>query len=101
MQRHPMRGRHVRVHVPQPVGRQRADQVRRRAQPCAGECRRDGVAAKGHGIVPRHALLVARGPFVGQHGDVDISVSNEERIAHGAACEKWKGTPRIGEIRPG
>ncbi|MCY1200716.1 hypothetical protein D9M72_121560 [compost metagenome] len=94
MQRHAMRRGHVGVHVPQPVGRQRTDQVGRRAQPRAGERGGDRVAAEGYGVVPRHALLVAGGPAVGQHGNVDIGMSDEERFAHRPARKKLTGWRR-------
>ena len=71
---------HVLEHPPQPVIGDGRDQVRHDAELGATECRGDRVAAERHRIGRRDMLLVAGRHVVGNEGDVDIGLSDEEGL---------------------
>ena len=74
----PVLRRHVDEHAPEPVVRHRGHQVRRDAELGAAERGRDRVAAERHRVVARDGLRVAGRHFVGQEGDVDVALADEE-----------------------
>ena len=71
---------HVLKHPPQPVIGHGCDQVRHDTELGAAERRRDGVAAERDGIGLCHMLLVADRHVVGDEGDIDIGLSDEESL---------------------
>jgi hypothetical protein len=73
-------GRHVQKHATEPVVGNGRDQVRHYPELRAAERRRDGVAAERNGVRRRHVLLVAGRHPVGQKGNVNIGLSNEESL---------------------
>ena len=71
---------HVLEHPPQPVIGDGGDQVRHDPQFGAAEGRGDGIAAERHRVGLGDMLLVAGRHVVGNEGDVDIGLSNEEGL---------------------
>ena len=76
--RDPIPGRHVQEHATEPVVGDGCEQVRQNSQLRTAEGGRDRVAAERDGVGRRHMLFVARRHPVGQKGDVNISLSDEE-----------------------
>ena len=72
--------RHIQEHVREPVPRDGDQQIGRLAELGAGEGSGRGIAAKGHRIVLGDGLFVAVGQGVGDHADVDIGVTDEQRV---------------------
>ena len=70
--------RHVDEHAAEPVVGDGGEQVRRDAELGAAERRRDRIAAERHRIVARHRLLVAGRDLVGEEGDVDVALADEQ-----------------------
>src|ERR1700730_13177410 len=71
---------HVLKHPPQPVVGDRGDQVRHDSELGAAERRRDGVAAERDRVGLCDMLFVAGRHVVGNEGDVDIGLSDEEGL---------------------
>jgi len=71
---------HVLKHPPEPVVGHGRDQVRHDPKLGAAECRRDGIAAERDGVGRGHVLLVAGRHVVGNEGNVDICLSDEEGL---------------------
>ncbi len=71
---------HVLKHPPQPVVGYGGDQVRHDSEFRTAECRRDGVAAERDSIGLCHMLFVAGRHVVGNEGNVDIGLSDEEGL---------------------
>ena len=71
---------HVLKHPAEPVIGDGGDQVRHDSELGTAESRCDGVAAEGDCIGRRHMFLVAGRQVVGNEGDIDIGLSDEEGL---------------------
>ena len=71
---------HVLKHPAEPVIGYGRQQVRHDSELGAAECRRDGVAAERDRIGGCDVFLVAGGHMVGNEGNIDIGLSDEERL---------------------
>jgi hypothetical protein len=58
----------------------RGQEIGPQAKIRAAESGRHGIAAKRHGIVARHSLLVAGGQRIREEGNVDIGLADEESL---------------------
>ena len=72
--------RHVHEHAPEPIVGDLGQEVRGDAELGAGEGRRDRVATEGDRVIARHRLLVAGRDVVGEEGDVDVGLADEESL---------------------
>src|SRR6185312_11071254 len=72
--------RHVLKHAAEPVVGDGRDQVGHDAELGAAERRGDGVAAKGYRVGGGHMFFVAGRHVVGDEGNVDIGLSDEESL---------------------
>src|ERR1700680_3269508 len=82
---------HVLKHPPQPVIGDGGDQVRHDAELGAAERCRDGIAAERDRIGGGDMFLVAGRHMVGDEGNVDIGLSDEEGLH---SCSVWlRGGP--------
>ena len=71
---------HVLEHPPEPVVGDGRDQVGHDAELGAAKCRGDGVAAERDRVGVGDMFLVAGRHVVGDEGDVDIGLSDEESL---------------------
>src|SRR5215213_1852983 len=72
--------RHVDEHAPEPVVGDLGQEVRRDPELGAGEGRRDRVAAEGDRVIAGHRLLVAGRQGVGEEGNVNVGLADEESL---------------------
>jgi len=81
---------HVLKHPPQPVVGDGGDQVRHDPELGAAERRRDGIAAERHRVGGCDVLFVAGWHVVGNEGNVDIGLSDEEGLhSFSVVAEGW------------
>jgi hypothetical protein len=71
---------HVLKHPAEPVIGHSGDQVRHDSELGTAECRRNGVAAERDRVGRRDMLFVAGRHVVGNEGNVDIGLSDEEGL---------------------
>jgi hypothetical protein len=71
---------HLQEHASEPVVRDRGDEIRRDRELGAAESGGDGVAAERNRVGGSDMLLVAGRHVVGDEGNVDIGLSDEERL---------------------
>src|SRR4030088_1783879 len=71
---------HVLKHPPQPVIGDGGDQVGHDSELGTAKCRGDGVAAERYRVSRCDVLLVAGRHVVGNEGDIDIGLSDEEGL---------------------
>ncbi len=71
---------HVLKHPPEPIIGHGGDQVRHDAEFGTAKCRRDGIAAERDRVGLGDVFFVAGRHVVGNEGDVDIGLSNEEGL---------------------
>ena len=83
---------HVLKHAAEPVVGHGRDQVGHDAELGAAERCGDGVAAKGHRVGGGHMFFVAGRHVVGDEGDVDIGLSDEESL-HSFSVMSLRGGP--------
>ena len=74
---------HLQEHASEPVIRDRGEQIRRDRELRAAEGGGDGVAAERDRVGRCHVLFIADRKPIGQEGDVDVSLADEESL-HGS-----------------
>ncbi len=70
------------------------EQIRRNAELGAAERRRYRIAAERNRIVARHRLLVAGRNLVGEEGDIDIALADEEGFHAVTLKPAYGGSPQ-------
>jgi hypothetical protein len=85
---------HLQEHASKPVFRDRGEQVRQLGTAEGGG---DAVAAERNGVSRRDVLFIAGRKPIGQESDVDVGLTNEERL-HRVSIGMIPATrPRLGE----
>src|SRR5258708_21305980 len=80
MDRYSILRAHVLKHPPQPISGHGGDQVRHDTEFGATECRGDGIAAERDRIGLCDVFFVAGRHVIGNEGNVDIGLSDEESL---------------------
>jgi hypothetical protein len=88
---------HLQEHASKPVFRDRGEQVRQDRQLGTAEGGGDGVAAERNGVSRRDVRFIAGRKPIGQESDVDVGLTNEERL-HRVSIGMIPATrPRLGK----